>query len=102
VIAEQFGTLESLYPGASIWVSAGTGSDQRTAQAAAQSGLRSEGFRGRAALADYFSAEPRQAVRAVPGGLNVRCDPGSSLFGAEVAAALGCLMLSPRISHRLR
>jgi luciferase family oxidoreductase group 1 len=42
-------------------------------------------------LADYFSTEPRQAVRAVPGtALNVPLwILGSSLFGAQVAAALG-------------
>jgi luciferase family oxidoreductase group 1 len=42
-------------------------------------------------LADYFSDAPRQAVRAVPGtGLKVPLwILGSSLFGAQVAAALG-------------
>jgi luciferase family oxidoreductase group 1 len=42
-------------------------------------------------LADYFSDSPRQAVRAVPGtGLNVPLwILGSSLFGAQVAAAFG-------------
>lgn len=42
-------------------------------------------------LADYFSASPRQSVRAIPGtGLNVPLwILGSSLFGAQVAAALG-------------
>jgi luciferase family oxidoreductase group 1 len=42
-------------------------------------------------LADYFSVSPRQAVRAVPGtGLNVPLwILGSSLFGAQVAAAFG-------------
>ena len=40
---------------------------------------------------DYFSSEQRHAVRAVPGaGLNVPIwILGSSLFGAQVAAALG-------------
>ena len=42
-------------------------------------------------LAEYFSDSPRQAVRAVPGaGLEVPLwILGSSLFGAQVAAALG-------------
>jgi len=42
-------------------------------------------------LADYFSASSRQPVRAVPGyGLNVPLwILGSSLFGAQLAAALG-------------
>ena len=94
VIAEQFGT-----PG--VFVS-GThrsragrapGSDQRTAQALRRN-LASDADefpRDVMELADYFSAEPRQAVRAVPGtGLNVPLwILGSSLFGAQVAAALG-------------
>ena len=94
VIAEQFGTLESLYPGRiDLGLGRAPGSDQRTAQALRRN-LASdpEGFpRDVLALADYFSAEPRQAVRAVPGaGLNVPLwILGSSLFGAEVAAALG-------------
>jgi luciferase family oxidoreductase group 1 len=42
-------------------------------------------------LAEYFSDTPRQAVRAVPGtGLHVPLwILGSSLFGAQVAAAFG-------------
>jgi len=101
VIAEQFGTLESLYPGASISAWGEPGSDQRTAQALRRNlASDAEEFpRDVMELADYFSAEPRQAVRAVPGtGLNVPLwILGSSLFGAQVAAALGFPMPSPRI-----
>jgi luciferase family oxidoreductase group 1 len=94
VIAEQFGTLESLYPGRiDLGLGRAPGSDQRTAQALRRS-LASdpdEFPRDVLELADYFSAQPRQAVRAVPGtGLEVPLwILGSSLFGAQVAAALG-------------
>jgi luciferase family oxidoreductase group 1 len=94
VIAEQFGTLESLYPGRiDLGLGRAPGSDQRTAQALRRNlATDPEEFpRDVMELADYFSAEPRQAVRAVPGtGLNLPLwILGSSLFGAQVAAALG-------------
>jgi luciferase family oxidoreductase group 1 len=94
VIAEQFGTLESLYPGRiDLGLGRAPGSDSLTAQALRRN-LTSdpEEFpRDVLELADYFSESPRQAVRAVPGrGLNVPLwILGSSLFGAQVAAALG-------------
>jgi luciferase family oxidoreductase group 1 len=93
-IAEQFGTLESLYPGRiDLGLGRAPGSDQRTAQALRRT-LASdpdEFPRDVQELADYFSASPRQPVRAVPGtGLNVPLwILGSSLFGAQVAAAFG-------------
>jgi luciferase family oxidoreductase group 1 len=94
VIAEQFGTLESLYPGRiDLGLGRAPGSDQRTAQALRRT-LASDADefpRDVLELADYFSAQPRQVVRAVPGtGLEVPLwILGSSLFGAQVAAALG-------------
>jgi len=94
VIAEQFGTLESLYPGRiDLGLGRAPGSDQRTAQALRRN-LRSdpdEFPRDVQELADYFSGSPRQSVRAVPGtGLDVPLwILGSSLFGAQVAAAFG-------------
>jgi luciferase family oxidoreductase group 1 len=94
VIAEQFGTLESLYPGRiDLGLGRAPGSDQRTAQALRRNlASDAEEFpRDVLELADYFSPQPRQAVRAVPGtGLEVPLwILGSSLFGAQVAAALG-------------
>jgi luciferase family oxidoreductase group 1 len=94
VIAEQFGTLESLYPGRiDLGLGRAPGSDQRTAQALRRNLATDpdEFPRDVQELADYFSAAPRQAVRAVPGtGLNVPLwILGSSLFGAQVAAAFG-------------
>jgi luciferase family oxidoreductase group 1 len=94
VIAEQFGTLESLYPGRiDLGLGRAPGADALTARALRRN-LTSDAEefpRDVQELADYFSTEPRQAVRAVPGtGLNVPLwILGSSLFGAQVAAALG-------------
>src|ERR1700689_3731106 len=94
VIAEQFGTLESLYPGRiDLGLGRAPGSDQLTARALRRnlSSDPNEFPRDVQELADYFSVSPRQAVRAVPGtGLNVPLwILGSSLFGAQVAAAFG-------------
>ena len=94
IIAEQFGTLESLYPGRiDLGLGRAPGSDPLTSQALRRN-LTSdpdEFPRDVQELADYLSDSPRQAVRAVPGtGLNVPLwILGSSLFGAQVAAALG-------------
>ena len=94
IIAEQFGTLESLYPGRiDLGLGRAPGTDQRTLRA----------LRRDPSIADRFPqdvlelqallgpVEPGQSVRAVPGA-----DThvpiwilGSSLFGAQLAAALG-------------
>ncbi|TFL11511.1 LLM class flavin-dependent oxidoreductase [Pusillimonas caeni] len=94
VIAEQFGTLESLYPGRiDLGLGRAPGSDQTTARALRRNLAASadEFPQDVLELLDYFSDEPRQPVRAVPGtGLNVPVwILGSSLFGAQLAAALG-------------
>jgi luciferase family oxidoreductase group 1 len=95
VIAEQFGTLEALFPGRiDLGLGRAPGSDQVTARALRRT-LASdpEEFpQDVMELMSYFRpAEPGQRVRAVPGqGLNVPLwILGSSLFGAQVAAALG-------------
>jgi len=94
VIAEQFGTLESLYPGRiDLGLGRAPGSDPLTARAMRRdpnSDAR-EFPQDVQELADYFSGSSRQPVRAVPGsGLNVPLwILGSSLFGAQLAAALG-------------
>lgn len=94
VIAEQFGTLESLYPGRiDLGLGRAPGSDQLTARALRRN-LASDSSQfpnDVVELMGYFSAEQRHAVSAVPGaGLNVPIwILGSSLFGAQVAAALG-------------
>ena len=94
VIAEQFGTLESLYPGRiDLGLGRAPGSDQVTARALRRnlSSDADEFPHDVLELMDYFSSEPRQKVRAVPGkGLKVPIwILGSSLFGAQLAAALG-------------
>jgi luciferase family oxidoreductase group 1 len=95
VIAEQFGTLESLYGGRiDLGLGRAPGTDQRTARA-----LR----RDLAATAEKFPhdvmelkallgpLQPNQAVRAVPGagsGVPIWL-LGSSTFSAQLAAMLG-------------
>jgi luciferase family oxidoreductase group 1 len=96
VIAEQFGTLESLFPGRiDLGVGRAPGTDPRTAAA-----LRRKLGDGTAdtfaddlrELMGYFQpARPGQAVRAIPGeGLNAPLYLlGSSDYGARGAAELG-------------
>jgi len=94
VIAEQFGTLESLYPGRiDLGLGRAPGSDQATARALRRN-LQSDADefpQDVLELMDFMSEAPQQRVRAVPGrGLNVPVwILGSSLFGAQLAAALG-------------
>ena len=95
LIAEQFGTLASLYPGRiDLGLGRAPGTDQTTSRA-----LRRE-LHGSAdtfpddvvELQRYFADPvPGQRVRAVPGaGLHVPLWLlGSSLFSAQLAAALG-------------
>ena len=94
VIAEQFGTLESLYPGRiDLGLGRAPGSDQITARALRRnlSSDADEFPRDVLELMDYFSADSKNPVHAVPGqGLNVPVwILGSSLYGAQLAAALG-------------
>jgi luciferase family oxidoreductase group 1 len=94
VVAEQFGTLEALYPGRiDLGLGRAPGATDRTAQA----------LRRRAEAINTFPQDvlelqallaplqPGQLVQAVPGaGSNVPLWMlGSSLYGAEVAAAFG-------------
>jgi luciferase family oxidoreductase group 1 len=93
VIAEQFGTLESLFPGrVDLGLGRAPGSDQVTARA-----LRRDLFsdpdqfpRDVLELMAYFR-DQAGGVRAVPGaGLKIPIwILGSSLFGAQLAAELG-------------
>lgn len=96
VIAEQFGTLESMYPGRiDLGLGRAPGSDQLAAQALRR-GLSSHGQDFPQLLKElrgFFSPTPESArsVRAVPGeGLNVPIWLlGSSGFSAELAGTLG-------------
>jgi len=95
VIAEQFGTLEALFPGRiDLGLGRAPGSDQLTARALRRNlATDPEEFpRDVLELMAYFApAEPGQALRAIPGeGQQVPIwILGSSLFGASLAAALG-------------
>ena len=95
VIAEQFGTLESLYSGRiDLAIGRAPGTDSRTAQALRRNLTNgADGFpQDVIELLSYFQpVHPGQAVRAFPGaGLNVPVwILGSSTYGAQLAAALG-------------
>jgi luciferase family oxidoreductase group 1 len=95
VIAEQFGTLEALFPGRiDLGLGRAPGSDQTTARALRRNlATDPEQFpHDVLELQRYFGpAVADQQVMAVPGvGSNVPLwILGSSLFGAQVAAALG-------------
>jgi luciferase family oxidoreductase group 1 len=94
VIAEQFGTLASLYPGRiDLGLGRAPGGDQNTARALRRYFSASETFpQDLLELMSYFAApEPGQAVHAVPGeGLDVPSWLlGSSDFSATLAARLG-------------
>jgi luciferase family oxidoreductase group 1 len=92
-IAEQFGTLASLFPGrVDLGLGRAPGTDMATAQALRRTLQSDENAfpRDVLELQAYFSHEPSR-VRAVPGeGLNVPLwILGSSTFGAQLAAMLG-------------
>jgi luciferase family oxidoreductase group 1 len=93
VVAEQFGTLESLYPGRiDLGLGRAPGSDQTTARALRRN-LASDADefpQDLQELMGYFADAPGP-VRAVPGaGLDVPIwILGSSLYGAQVAAHFG-------------
>ena len=95
VIAEQFGTLESLFPGrVDLGLGRAPGTDQITMQALRRnlSADVDQFPQDVLELQRYFMpAQSGQAVQAVPGaGLNVPLwILGSSLFGAQLAAQLG-------------
>jgi luciferase family oxidoreductase group 1 len=94
VIAEQFGTLESLHPGRiDLALGRAPGTDPLTARALRYDPQAADDFpQAVLELMHYFQPpEPGQRVRAVPGaGLNVPIwILGSSLYGAQLAAALG-------------
>src|SRR6185503_8363450 len=94
VIAEQFGTLESLYPGRiDLGLGRAPGTDSRTLQALRRSHVRADSFPEDVLelMLLLGDVKPGQPVRAVPGaGTNVPVwILGSSTFGAELAATLG-------------
>jgi luciferase family oxidoreductase group 1 len=95
VIAEQFGTLETLYPGRiDLGIGRAPGTDQLTMRALRRtlSNVDEDFPRDVAELLSYFlPARDGRAVRAVPGeGLMVPVWLlGSSLYSAQLAALMG-------------
>ena len=93
-VAEQFGTLDALYPGRiDLGLGRAPGSDQIVARAMRRT-LDSDpnAFpQDVVELQSYFADDGRTGIRAVPGA-GAKVDLwilGSSLFGAQLAAMLG-------------
>ncbi len=94
VITEQFGTLASLYPQRiDLGLGRAPGSDMQTARALRRNlqGDVDAFPQDVIELMEYFAGTPNNGVHAVPGeGLEVPVwILGSSLYGAQLAAALG-------------
>ncbi|APF37156.1 LLM class flavin-dependent oxidoreductase [Chelatococcus daeguensis] len=94
VIAEQFGTLEALFPGRiDLGVGRAPGTDQRTLRALRRSPASADTFPQDVVELQALLGPPApdQMIRAVPGaGSNVPIwILGSSMFGAMLAAELG-------------
>ncbi|GLY30046.1 LLM class flavin-dependent oxidoreductase [Kineosporia sp. NBRC 101731] len=94
VIAEQFGTLAEIHPGRiELGLGRAPGSDQATTYALRRDPATAENFPTDVVeLKGFLKGESRvRGVQAVPGkGTNVPLFIlGSSLFGAQLAAALG-------------
>jgi len=94
VIAEQFGTLETLFPGRiDLGLGRAPGTDQMSLRALRRDSGNAENFPQDVLELQAFLGPkgPTQRIEAVPGsGTNVPLwILGSSLFGAQLAAALG-------------
>jgi luciferase family oxidoreductase group 1 len=94
VIAEQFGTLETLHPGRiDLGLGRAPGTDQRTWMALRRDPHASDRFPQDVVELQKFLGEesPLPGIKAIPGrSTNVPLYIlGSSLFGAELAAELG-------------
>jgi luciferase family oxidoreductase group 1 len=95
VIAEQFGTLEALFPGRiDLGLGRAPGTDPLTARALRRNlAGNADGFPDdvQELMSHFLPERPGQKVRAVPGaGAKVPIwILGSSLFGAELAARMG-------------
>jgi luciferase family oxidoreductase group 1 len=92
-VAEQFGTLEALFPGrVDLGLGRAPGTDQAAARAMRRNLTADEFPADVQELAHYLGdPEPDQRVRAIPGeGSHIPLwILGSSLYGAQLAAALG-------------
>ena len=94
VVAEQFGTLDALYPGRiDLGLGRAPGTDPLTSRALRRDDMRAEHFPEEVAQLQKLlgEADPNARVRAVPGeGSQVEIWLlGSSLFSAQLAAERG-------------
>ena len=94
VIAEQFGTLDALFPGRiDLGLGRAPGSDQRVARAMRRTlDSNADAFpQDVIELQSYFADDGQTGIHAVPGGgADVKLwILGSSTFGAQLAAMLG-------------
>jgi luciferase family oxidoreductase group 1 len=93
VVAEQVGTLESIYPGRiDLGLGRAPGTDPLTMRALRRHSTGADFDLDVAELVSYFApARPGQAVKAIPGaGLDVPVwILGSSLYSAHLAAKIG-------------
>ena len=93
VIAEQFGTLDTLFPGrVDLGLGRAPGTDLATARALRRNMTGEDTFPNDVVeLLNYFQPDPEAGIRAIPGqgrGVPVWI-LGSSLYGAQLAAWLG-------------
>ncbi|RTE64930.1 LLM class flavin-dependent oxidoreductase [Amphritea opalescens] len=110
VIAEQFGTLDALYPGRiDLGLGRAPGTDPLTSRALRRDDMRAEHFPDEVAELQRLLGpkDPAARVRAVPGeGSNVDIWLlGSSLFSAQLAAEKGlpyafAAHFAPRLAHQ--
>jgi luciferase family oxidoreductase group 1 len=93
IVAEQVGTLESIYPGRiDLGLGRAPGTDPLTMRALRRHSTGADFDQNVAELAAYLAAEqPGQAVKAIPGaGLDIPIwILGSSTYSAHLAAAIG-------------
>lgn len=93
MVAEAFGTLETLFPGRiDLGLGRAPGTDQITSHALRRDPHRADQFPNEVMeLLTYFHPEDNQRINAIP-GMNLDIPIwilGSSLFGAQLAAHLG-------------
>lgn len=91
VVAEQFGTLDTLHPGRiDLGVGRAPGSGGPTVQALRRGAPERDFAQDVVEVIDYLADNGRRPVRGTPGQHEVPVwILGSSLYGAELAAALG-------------
>ncbi|SAL05322.1 luciferase-like monooxygenase [Caballeronia calidae] len=107
VVAEQFGTLDSLYPGRiDLGVGRAPGSGGPTVQALRRGAPERDFAQDVVEVMDYLADNGKRPVRAIPGPHNVPLwILGSSMYGAGLAAALGlpyafASHFAPRFLHQ--